>query len=86
MVVIRLSRHGAKKSPFYHIVAADHHRARDGRFIEKLGFYNPVAKGQAEELRLDLERVKYWIGTGAQPSDTVAKLIKQAEAGAKEAA
>lgn len=78
MVVIRLSRAGAKKRPFYHIVAADSRRSRDGRFIEKLGFYNPMARGQEEPLKLDLERVSYWVGTGAQPSDRVAHLIKVA--------
>ena len=78
MVTIRLARHGAKKSPFYHITVADRSSTRDGRFVERVGFFNPVAKGQAEVLRLDLERVDYWIGVGAQPSERVAKLIKQA--------
>ena len=78
MVTIRLARHGAKKSPFYHITVADRSSSRDGRFVERVGFYNPVAKGQAEVLRLDLERVDYWMGVGAQPSERVAKLIKQA--------
>jgi small subunit ribosomal protein S16 len=79
MVVIRLSRTGAKKRPFYHIVAADSRRARDSRFIEKLGYYNPVARGQETPLQLDMERVQYWVGTGAQPSERVAYLIKKAE-------
>ena len=78
MVTIRLARHGAKKCPFYHITVADRSSSRDGRFVERVGFYNPIAKGQAEVLRLDLERVDYWMGVGAQPSDRVAKLIKQA--------
>lgn len=79
MVTIRLSRSGAKKRPFYGIVVTDSRNKRDGRCIERLGFFNPVAKGQEEELRLDLERVKHWIGQGAQTSERVAKLIKQAE-------
>ncbi len=78
MVTIRLARHGAKKSPFYHITVADRSASRDGRFVERVGFFNPVAKGQAEVLRLDLERVDYWMGVGAQPSERVAKLIKRA--------
>lgn len=79
MVTIRLSRAGAKKRPFYGIVVTDSRNKRDGRCIERLGFFNPVAKGQEEELRLDLERVKHWVGQGAQTSERVAKLIKQAE-------
>ena len=78
MVTIRLARHGSKKNPFYHITVADRAASRDGRFIERVGFYNPVAKGQAESLRVDLERVDYWLGQGAQPSDIVKKLLKQA--------
>ena len=78
MVTIRLARHGAKKNPFYHITVADRAESRDGRFIERLGFYNPVAKGQSEGLRVDLERVDYWLSVGAQPSEMVGKLIKQA--------
>lgn len=78
MVTIRLARHGSKKNPFYHITVADQATKRDGRFVERLGFYNPVAQGQAEGLRLDLERFDYWIGVGAQPSDIVKKLAKQA--------
>jgi len=77
MVTIRLARHGAKKNPFYHITVADRSASRDGRFVERLGFYNPVAKGQSEGLRLDLNRVDYWLSVGAQPSDIVKKLIKQ---------
>ena len=78
MVTIRLARHGSKKNPFYHITVADQAARRDGRFVERVGFYNPVAKGQAESLRIDLERVDYWLSVGAQPSDVVKKLVKQA--------
>ena len=78
MVTIRLARHGAKKNPFYHVTVADQARARDGRFVERIGFYNPVAKGQAEALRLDLDRIDYWVGVGAQPSDRVKQLIATA--------
>lgn len=76
MVTIRLSRGGAKKKPFYQMVVADSRRARDGRFIENVGFFNPMAKGQEEKLRIDLARVEHWIGQGAQPSDRVASLVK----------
>ena len=82
MVTIRLARHGSKKNPFYHITVADRAASRDGRFIERVGFYNPVAKGQAEGLRVDLDRVDYWLSQGAQPSDIVKKLVKQARKGA----
>ena len=78
MVTIRLARHGSKKSPFYHITVADKDASRDGRFIERLGFYNPMAKGQAEGFRLNLERVDYWMSVGAQPTDRVKQLVKQA--------
>ena len=78
MVTIRLARHGSKKNPFYHITVADRAASRDGRFVERVGFFNPVAKGQAEVLRLDLDRIDYWMGVGAQPSERVAKLIKRA--------
>ena len=83
MVTIRLSRTGAKKRPFYHIVVTDSRNARDGRYIERLGFFNPVAVGGEEELRINHDRVEHWISQGAQPSDRVASLIKQA---AKQAA
>jgi small subunit ribosomal protein S16 len=76
MVVIRLSRTGAKKRPFYHIVVADKRRARDGRFIEQLGYFNPIATGKEIPLVLDLERAQQWIDKGAQPSDRVKHLIK----------
>lgn len=78
MVTIRLARHGSKKNPFYHITVADRAARRDGRFVERVGFYNPVAKGQSEGLRIDLERIDYWVSVGAQPSDMVKKLIVQA--------
>jgi small subunit ribosomal protein S16 len=80
MVTIRLARGGAKKRPFYSIVVADSRRSRDGRFIEKIGFFNPIAAGQEEKLRLDLDRVEHWVGVGAQLSDRVAKLVKDAKA------
>jgi small subunit ribosomal protein S16 len=76
MVVIRLSRGGAKKAPFYHIVATDKRNRRDGRFIERLGYFNPVARGQETRLELNKERLEHWISQGAQPSDRVANLIK----------
>ncbi len=76
MVSIRLSRSGAKKRPFYHLVVTDSRNRRDGRYIERLGFFNPVARGQEERLRVDIERADYWIGQGAQPSERVAKLLK----------
>ena len=79
MVTIRLARGGAKKRPFYHVVVTDSRNRRDGRFIERLGFFNPVARGQEERLRIDSERVKHWLGQGAQTSERVAKLLKQAE-------
>lgn len=79
MVVIRLSRTGAKKRPFYHIVVAEKRRSRDGRFIEQLGFYNPIASGQAVPLQLNVERAQEWIAKGAQPSDRVKKLIAEAK-------
>ena len=76
MVSIRLSRAGAKKRPFYHMVVTDSRNGRDGRYIERLGFFNPVGKENEENLRIDLKRVEYWIGQGAQPSNRVASLIK----------
>jgi small subunit ribosomal protein S16 len=77
MVTIRMSRGGAKKLPFYHIVVTDSRNKRDGRFIERLGFFNPSAMGAEEPLRLDLERVEHWVSLGAQLSDRVASLVKQ---------
>ena len=79
MVVIRLARGGAKKRPFYRIVVADRRKPRDGRFIQQLGFYNPIAAGQEEKLRLDLAAADSWILKGAQPSDRVVYLMKQAK-------
>ncbi len=79
MVTIRLSRKGAKKRPFYHIVVTDSRNKRDGRYIERIGFFNPVATGQEEELRIDQERAKYWQSQGAQVSERVAKLFKLSE-------
>lgn len=77
MVKIRLARGGAKKQPFYHIVVADSRNSRDGRNIERVGFFNPVARGQGERLRLDLARVDHWIGQGAQMTDRVRKLTNE---------
>ena len=78
MVTIRLSRGGAKNRPFYHVVVTDSRSGRDGRYIERVGFFNPLARGNEEKLRLDSERVEYWKSTGAQPSERVARLIKDA--------
>lgn len=80
MVTIRLARSGAKRKPFYHITVSDSRRARDGRFIERIGFFNPVARGQEERLRLDLDRMAYWQSQGAQVSDRVSSLAKDAAA------
>jgi small subunit ribosomal protein S16 len=79
MVVIRLARGGSKKRPFYRIVVADKRSPRDGRYIERVGFFNPVASGNEEVLRMDLERVDHWVSKGAQPSDRVVSLIKDAK-------
>ena len=78
MVKIRLSRGGAKKHPFYHIVVTDSRQARDGRKIERIGFFNPVALGKEERLRLDLARIDYWTGVGAQLSGRVKSLVSEA--------
>ena len=78
MVTIRLSRGGSKKRPFYHLTVTDSRNARDGRFIERVGFFNPMAQGQAERLRVDLTRVDHWIELGAKTSDRVQRLIKDA--------
>ncbi|SVE17625.1 uncharacterized protein METZ01_LOCUS470479 [marine metagenome] len=83
MVTIRLSRSGAKKRPFYHITVADSRRARDSRFIERIGFFNPLAKGQEERLRLDLKRMAFWQSQGAQVSPRVSSLAKDASAAAE---
>jgi small subunit ribosomal protein S16 len=78
MVTIRLTRGGAKKRPFYHVQVTDSRKSRDGRYIERLGFFNPVARGGEERLRLDTERAQHWIDQGAQPSERVSSLIKEA--------
>ena len=78
MVKIRLRRMGAKKAPYYRIVVADSRSPRDGRFIEEIGMYDPMAEG--EKIKVDMEREKYWIANGAQPTDTVRGLLKKAEA------
>ncbi|MGR8930414.1 MAG: 30S ribosomal protein S16 [Gammaproteobacteria bacterium] len=78
MVSIRLSRGGAKNRPFYHVVVTDSRNSRDGRYIERLGFFNPLARGGEQRLVLDAGRVQYWQANGAQASDRVAKLIKDA--------
>jgi small subunit ribosomal protein S16 len=77
MVTIRLARGGAKKRPFYHVVVTDSRNRRDGRYIERLGFFNPVAAGEEVRLKIDAERAQYWVSQGAQPSDRVAKLLKE---------
>ncbi|GGX43588.1 MULTISPECIES: 30S ribosomal protein S16 [Undibacterium] len=79
MVVIRLARGGAKKRPFYNIVVTDSRNRRDGRFIERIGFYNPVATGNAEEVRIAADRLGYWQGVGAQLSPSVARLVAQSK-------
>jgi small subunit ribosomal protein S16 len=76
MVVIRLARGGAKNRPFYSVVVADSRNRRDGRFIERVGFYNPIAPAGSERVRINLERVQHWQSHGAQASDAVAKLLK----------
>ena len=77
MVTIRLARSGAKKRPFYHIVVADSRRSRDGRFIERVGFYNPIATGKEIRLQIDNERMNYWLSQGAKASERVAGLVRQ---------
>jgi small subunit ribosomal protein S16 len=76
MVVIRLSRGGAKKRPFYHMVVTDSRKRRDGSSIERIGYFNPVARGQEVRLHIDIEKLKYWQGVGAQLSDRVSALLK----------
>lgn len=76
MVTIRLARGGAKKRPFYHIVVTDQRNRRDGRYIERLGYFNPLAADAKDSLRVDLARADHWIGEGAQPSDRVRQLLK----------
>ena len=82
MVVIRLARGGSKHRPFFHVVVADSHNRRDGRFIERVGFYNPVANEKHERVRLQADRLNHWIAQGAQVSDAVAKLINEQKAAA----
>jgi len=80
MVVIRLSRQGSTHEPKYRVMVADSRRPRDGKFIEIVGRYNPLARGQEKKIDLQLDRIQEWIGKGAQPSDTVKSLIRKAEA------
>lgn len=77
MVTIRLSRGGAKKRPFYHVVVTDSRNRRDGRYLERLGYFNPGATGQDVRLEIDTDRVKHWVGKGAIPSERVSKLLKE---------
>ena len=78
MVTIRLARGGAKKRPFYHVHVTDSRTARNGRYIERLGFFNPIAQGNAERIRIDSDRLQHWIAQGAQLSERVASLVKEA--------
>jgi small subunit ribosomal protein S16 len=86
MVTIRLARGGSKKRPFYHLTVTDSRNARDGRYIERVGFFNPLARGQEVRLRIDRERVEHWVGQGAQLSERVSKLLKSQPAEVVEAA
>jgi small subunit ribosomal protein S16 len=86
MVTIRLARAGAKKRAFYHIVVTDSRNRRDGRYIERVGFFNPVATGKEVELQVDMDRVSHWVSQGAQASDRVASLLKQVKPGLASAA
>lgn len=79
MVTIRLARGGSKKRPFYHLTVTNSRSARDGKFIERIGFFNPIARGAEERLRVDYDRLNYWVGTGAQLSERVDSLIKAAK-------
>lgn len=80
MVTIRLARGGSKKRPFYHVTVADSRKFRDGRFIERIGFFNPIARGAEVRLSVDQERANYWLGQGAKPSERVQQLLKEAAA------
>ena len=82
MVTIRLARGGSKKRPFYHLTVTDSRTSRNGRYLERVGFFNPVARGQEESLRVDQDRIDHWVGLGAQLSERVAKLVKDAKAAA----
>jgi small subunit ribosomal protein S16 len=86
MVTIRLARGGSKKRPFYSILVADQRRSSRGRFIERVGFFNPVAAGKEESLNLDTQRYEHWVGQGAQPSERVAQLYKRAKTESSKAA
>ncbi len=77
MVTIRLARGGAKKSPFYQIVVTDSRSARDGRFIEKVGYFNPMARGNEARLEIKSDRIEHWVGQGAQTSERVSSLLKE---------
>jgi len=79
MVTIRLSRGGSKARPFYHLTVTNSRSARNGRFLERIGFFNPVARGQEEKLRIDTDRLAHWVGQGAQLSDRVAALVKESQ-------
>ncbi|MCY4198526.1 MAG: 30S ribosomal protein S16 [Gammaproteobacteria bacterium] len=78
MVTIRLARHGAKKRPFYHLTVADSRARRDGRFVERVGYFNPLAHGDEQSLHVNQERIDYWLSVGAQPSARVKQLLKSA--------
>lgn len=86
MVTIRLARFGARNSPFYHLTVCDRAAKRDGRFIERVGFFAPLARGAAPRLKVDLERVEYWMKQGALPSERVRQLIREARKAAPVAA
>ena len=86
MVTIRLARGGSKKRPFYHLTVADSRDARNGRFIERVGFFNPIARGGEERLRVDAERVEHWVSHGALLSDRVKQLVKEARKASQAAA
>ncbi len=83
MVTIRLSRGGAKKKPFYHVVVTDSRTPRDGRYIERLGFFNPMARGAEKDLEVSLDRIDHWVSQGAATTDRVKSLIKQARKAAQ---
>ncbi|MEE4362040.1 MAG: 30S ribosomal protein S16 [Pseudomonadales bacterium] len=78
MVTIRLARTGAKKRPFYHLNVAEGSAKRDGRFIERIGFFNPIARGNEQRLKIDLDRIDYWLSVGARPSERVVQLVREA--------
>ncbi|MFM1885298.1 MAG: ribosomal protein [Pseudomonadota bacterium] len=77
MVTIRLTRRGARNQPFYHVVVTDSRKRQGGKSLEQVGFFNPVARGNDQKLRLDLPRIDYWVGQGAQPSERVSALVKE---------